>query len=62
MMMIDIMFFKTEEERLSQKYTELMDKSFRTALFDKEKSDKINDRAKKILEQLKRKNYKGLDK
>jgi len=61
-MMMDIMFFKTEEERLCQKYTALMDKAFKTALFDKEKSDKINARAKKILEQLKRKNYKGLDK
>ncbi|WP_034923416.1 Lacal_2735 family protein [Gillisia sp. CAL575] len=60
--MMDIMFFKTEEERLCQKYTALMDKAFKTALFDKEKSDKINARAKKILEQLKRKNYKGLDK
>ncbi len=59
---MDIMFFKTEEERLCQKYTALMDKAFKTALFDKEKSDKINARAKKILEQLKRKNYKGLDK
>ena len=61
-MMIDIMFFKTEEERLCQKYTSLMEKAFKTALFDKEKSDKINARAKKILEQLKRKNYKGVDK
>ncbi|WP_231367658.1 Lacal_2735 family protein [Gillisia sp. JM1] len=61
-MMIDIMLFKTEEERLCQKYTALMEKAFKTALFDKEKSDKINARAKKILEQLKRKNYKGIDK
>lgn len=60
-MMIETLFFKTEEERLCQKYTELMNKSFRTALVDKEKSDKINARAKKILELLKRKNYKGLD-
>ncbi|RKS45062.1 hypothetical protein BC962_2737 [Gillisia mitskevichiae] len=61
-MMIDIMLFKTEEERLCQKYTALMHKAFKIALVDKEKSDKINARAKKILEQLKRKNYKGLDK
>ncbi len=60
-MMIDIMLFKTEEERLCQKYKSLMEKAFKTALFDKEKSDKINARAKKILELLKRKNYKGID-
>ncbi len=59
---MDIMLFKTEEERLCQKYTALMEKAFKTALFDKEKSDKINARAKKILSQLKRMNYKGLDK
>ncbi|WP_237708873.1 Lacal_2735 family protein [Gillisia marina] len=41
------MLFRTEEERLCQKYTALMEKAFKTALFDKEKSDKINARAKK---------------
>lgn len=60
--MIDIMFFKTEEERLCTKYTELMQKAYKTALFDKEKSDKLNARAKKIKAQLKKMNYKGLDK
>lgn len=61
-MMIDIMFFKTEEERLCKKYTALMGRAFKVALVDKEKSDKLNARAKKILEQLKRMNYKGVDK
>jgi len=61
-MMMDIMLFKTEEERLCQKYTALMEKAFKVALIDKEKSDKINARAKKIMVQLKRMNYKGLDK
>lgn len=60
--MIDISIFKTQEERLCQKYTALMNKSFRLALVNKEKSDKINARARKILDQLKRMNYKGLDK
>jgi len=61
-MMIDIMFFMTEEERLCQKYTALMHKAFKTALIDKNKSDKINARAKKILAQIKRMNYKDVDK
>ncbi len=61
-MMIDISLFKTEEERLCQKYTELMNRSFKIALINKEKSDKINARARKILAQLKRMNYKGIDK
>ena len=60
--MIDITLFKTEEERLCQKYTELMNRSFKIALINKEKSDKINARARKILAQLKRMNYKGIDK
>jgi hypothetical protein len=61
-MMMDIMIFKTEEERLCKKYTALMGRAFKIALVDKEKSDKINARAKKILAQLKRMNYKGVDK
>lgn len=61
-MMIDIMLFMTEEERLCKKYTALMERAFKIALIDKEKSDRINASAKKILAQLKRMNYKGLDK
>ena len=61
-MMIDISLFKSPEERLCQKYTELMQRSFKIALVNKEKSDKINARAKKIMDQLRRMNYKGIDK
>jgi len=60
--MIAISLFKTEEERLCQKYTELMNRSFKIALVNKEKSDKINARARKILAQLRRMNYKEIDK
>ncbi len=60
--MIDISLFKSEEERLCQKYTELMYRSFKIALINKEKSDKINARARKILAQLRRMNYKEIDK
>tara|TARA_R100000935_G_C2826331_1_gene162516 strand:+ start:816 stop:998 length:183 start_codon:yes stop_codon:yes gene_type:complete len=60
--MIEISLFKSEEERLCHKYTELMSRSFKIALRNKEHSDKINARARKILAQLKRMNYKGIDK
>lgn len=53
--------FRSEEDRLSHKYTQLMNRAYHLALVDKEKSDKINERAQKILEQLKRMNYKNLD-
>lgn len=53
--------FRSEEDRLSLKYTQLMQRSYNLALVDKEKSDKINERAQKIREQLRRMNYKELD-
>lgn len=49
---------KTREEKLCEKYTCLMQKAYRIALFDKEKSDKLNARAKKILAELRRMNCK----
>ena len=53
--------FRSEEDRLSHKYTQLMNRAYNLALVDKEKSDKINERARKIREQLVRMNYKNLD-
>ncbi len=53
--------FRSEEDRLSHKYTQLMNRAFNLALVDKEKSDKINERAQKIREQLRRMNYKEID-
>lgn len=61
---INVMFgflFRSEEDRLSHKYTQLMNRAYRLALVDKERSDKINERARKIREQLIRMNYKELD-
>lgn len=49
---------KTREERLCEKYTSLMQRAYKIAIFDKEKSDKLNDRAKKILAELRRMNCK----
>lgn len=53
--------FKSEEDRLSHKYTQLMSRAFNLAPVDKAKSDKMNERAQKILEQLRRMRYKKLD-
>lgn len=53
--------FKSEEDRLSHKYTQLMNRAFNLAPVDKAKSDKLNERAQKILQQLRRMHYKELD-
>lgn len=60
-MMLGSLLFKSEEERLCSQYSRLMNRAYKLALVDKEKSDKLNARATKIMEQLKRMNYKGLD-
>ncbi len=45
---------KTREERLCEKYSRLMHRAYKLALHDKEKSDQLNSRAKKILAELRR--------
>lgn len=45
---------KSREERLCEKYSRLMQRAYKTALIDKEKSDQINLRARKILAELRR--------
>ena len=47
---------KSREELLCQKYSRLMQRAYKIALFDKEKSDQLNNRAKKILAELRRMN------
>ena len=47
---------KSREERLCEKYSRLMQRAYKTALIDKEKSDQINLRARKILAELRRMN------
>jgi hypothetical protein len=61
-MMFGNLLYRNEEERLRHEFSKLMSRAFKMALVDKEKSDKLNSRAKKILKQLKRMNYKELDK
>jgi hypothetical protein len=56
------MLFRSKEECLCQKYSSLMNRAYKVALTDKKKSDKLNARARKILEELRSLNYKGLDK
>lgn len=60
-MMFGNLLFRSKEERLCQKYSSLMNRAYKVALIDKNKSDKLNSRAQKILEELKSLDYKGLD-
>ena len=45
---------KTREELLCEKYSRLMHRAYKIALFDKKKSDQLNSRAKKIMAELRR--------
>lgn len=56
-MMFGNLLYRNEEERLSHEFSKLMSRSFKMALVDKEKSDRLNARAKKIRIQLNRMNY-----
>lgn len=58
-MMFGNLLYRNEEERLRYKFSKLMSRAFKMALVDKEKSDKLNARAKKILKQLKKNELKG---
>lgn len=45
---------KNREERLCVKYSRLMQRAYKIALIDKERSDQLNYRARKILAELRR--------
>ncbi|TDN87246.1 hypothetical protein DET49_113107 [Salegentibacter sp. 24] len=59
--MFKIFETKSTEEHLSDKYQYLMHKAYKLALTDKEESDRLNARAKKILMELKRMQYDKID-
>ncbi|SKB65763.1 hypothetical protein SAMN05660776_2325 [Salegentibacter holothuriorum] len=59
--MFKIFETKSTEECLCDKYTHLMHKSYKLALTDKAESDRLNERAKKILEELRRMQYDKID-
>ena len=42
---------------MCEKYTQLMHRAYKLALVDKERSDRINAKAKKILSELRRMHY-----
>ncbi|MUP44238.1 Lacal_2735 family protein [Gramella sp. BOM4] len=52
---------KTKEERLCEKYCRLMERSYKIALTDKDKSDQLNQRARNILEELKKMDSQRID-
>lgn len=47
---------KSREELLCEKYSRLMQRAYKIALYNKEKSDQLNSRARKILAELRRMN------
>ncbi len=59
--MFKIFETRSTEECLCDKYTYLMHKAFKLALTDKEESDRLNAKAKTILEELKRMRYNKID-
>lgn len=52
---------KSIEERLCEKYAELMHRAYQVALVDKERSDRLNEKAKKILRELRRMHCQYID-
>lgn len=44
---------KTRLDKLKKRYTDLMRKSYRTALWSKEESEKIQKRAERIFDEIK---------
>lgn len=52
---------KSKEERMCDKYTQLMHRAYKLALVDKEASDRVNAKAKKILRELRRMRYQEID-
>ncbi|WBL21457.1 Lacal_2735 family protein [Zunongwangia sp. HRR-M8] len=55
--MFRILRQKSKEECMCAKYTQLMHKAYKLALVDKDRSDKINAKARKILQELRRMHY-----
>jgi len=47
---------KTKEECLCEKYSRLMHRAYKIAPTDKDKSDQLNSRARKIMAELRRMN------
>ncbi|HEY9184899.1 MAG TPA: Lacal_2735 family protein [Salegentibacter sp.] len=59
--MFKIFETRTKEESMCDKYKQLMHRSYKLALTDKEESDRLNDKAKKILDELHRMGYDKID-
>jgi|GEM_PF-524281 len=53
---------KSRIEKLEQKYTELMRKSFKVALKDKDESEKVQKQAFKIFDEIKHLTLQNADK
>lgn len=53
-MLLDWFRRKTELEKLKERYSRLMKKSYHTALYNKQKSDEINREARQLYSKIKK--------
>ncbi|MGY5849830.1 Lacal_2735 family protein [Salegentibacter sp. F14] len=59
--MFKIFETRTKEECMCDKYKQLMHRAYKLALTDKEESDRLNEKACKILDELQRMKYDKID-
>ncbi|WP_081209643.1 Lacal_2735 family protein [Salegentibacter sediminis] len=59
--MFKIFETRTKEECMCDKYKQLMHRAYKVALTDKEESDRLNAKARKILNELQRMEYDKID-
>ncbi|WP_372919864.1 Lacal_2735 family protein [Salegentibacter sp.] len=59
--MFKIFETRTKEECMCDKYKQLMYRAYKLALTDKEESDRLNEKARKILNELQRMEYDKID-
>lgn len=59
--MFKIFETRTKEECMCDKYKQLMHRAYKIALTNKEESDRLNAKARKILNELQRMNYDKID-
>ena len=59
--MFKIFETRTKEECMCDKYKQLMHLAYKIALTNKEESDRLNAKARKILNELQRMNYDKID-
>lgn len=59
--MFKIFETRTKEESMCDMYKQLMHRAYKLALTDKAESDRLNEKARKILSELRRMEYDKID-